>query len=243
MYQYSGGDNWFEIGDAKSKLYGGSFGLVGTDSAGDLYRYTGTPNEWERIGGPAAQFVVTGGGVYGLNPDRTAVYEYTGSGTAWTKVGGPARQLYGGGWGLLGIDPAGDVYRYRGTPEEWTRIGGPGAQFVYGFDIYGLTPHKDAVYQNYDTDDWFKIGALADRLISSGFSRRLLATNPTGVYRYDRSPGEWTQLGGPGAQFVVGDDGIYGLRPGKDAVDRWTGHGTTWTQIGGPAHSITVYAD
>ena len=96
------------------QLYGGDFGLVGTDASG-----TGEPlgtllwwrrgmhdfvsHAWHPIGGPGASFAVTPDTVYGLTPDRTvfgltpdhgAVYRYDGTGTSWTQVGGPAAAIF-----------------------------------------------------------------------------------------------------------------------------------------------------
>jgi hypothetical protein len=61
------------------------------------------------------------------------------------------------------------------------------------------------------------------------------------IYRW--SPGEsnrlqagtWSQVGGPGAEFAVTDDGLYSLTPDRSAVYRYTGSGTAWARIGGPA--------
>ena len=62
-------------------------------STGDLWRYLGTPLEWELIGSPGANFVVTGNTVVGLSPDRSAVWQYDGTGTSWTQIGSPAGEI------------------------------------------------------------------------------------------------------------------------------------------------------
>jgi hypothetical protein len=69
-----------------------------------------------------------------------------------------------------------------------------------------------------------------------------VATNPTtgDVWRYHGTPNQWTQIGGTGAAFAVGDKTVYGLSPGGDGVWQYDGSGTSWTQIGGPASEITV---
>jgi hypothetical protein len=62
-------------------------------STGDLWRYLGTPQEWEQIGSPGATFVVTADTVFGLSPDRSAVWQYDGTGAYWTQVGSPAAEI------------------------------------------------------------------------------------------------------------------------------------------------------
>ncbi|KAK1181995.1 DNA/RNA non-specific endonuclease, partial [Streptomyces sp. NBS 14/10] len=64
----------------------------------------------------------------------------------------------------------------------------------------------------------------------------LFATNPdTGkLFRYDGTPDQWTETGGPGATFAVGDRGVYGLTPDGSGVHRWSGDGTGWTALGAP---------
>ena len=72
-----------QIGGPAGEIYGGGYGLVATNpSTGDLWRYLGTPQEWELIGSPGATFVVTGNTVVGLSPDRSAVWQYDGTGTS-----------------------------------------------------------------------------------------------------------------------------------------------------------------
>jgi hypothetical protein len=168
VVQYTGsGMSWRRIGGPASKLYGGGFGLVATNPNGDLYRYLGKPDKWERIGVAGDSFAVTSDAVYGLTPDKQAVVQYSGTGMSWTKIGGPASKLYGGDFGLVATRPPnGDLYRYLGAPDKWERIGGPGAQFAVGRDtVYGLTPDKTAVnrYTGSGTS-WTQIGFRADSI-------------------------------------------------------------------------------
>jgi hypothetical protein len=50
--------------------------------------------------------------------------------------------------------------------------------------------------------------------------------------------GNWSQIGGPGAEFAVTDDGLYALAPDRLAVYRYSGSGMAWVRIGGPAAQI-----
>ncbi|HEV2638542.1 MAG TPA: hypothetical protein VGX23_25575 [Actinocrinis sp.] len=55
------------------------------------------------------------------------------------------------------------------------------------------------------------------------------------IYEYNGTPNQWTEIGGPGAQFAVGGDHLYGLSPTSNYVAEWNGPGLGWTTIGGPA--------
>ena len=99
VWQYNGPGpdlepSWTQIGGAASALYGGGYGLLATDAAqGNLLGYTGTPGNWQQIGGPGAAFAVTVNTVYGLNPPRESVWLYLNSGMNWIKIGGAASEI------------------------------------------------------------------------------------------------------------------------------------------------------
>jgi hypothetical protein len=161
---------WTQVGGGAAQLYGGSFGLVATDpTTGDLFRYLGSPGNWEFIGGPGAAFAVTADTVYGLTPDRSAVFRYDGFGSSWTRVGGPANELYGGDFGLVATSPEnGNLFRHLGGPDNWQLIGGPGAAFTVTRDtVFGLTPDKGAVfrYDGFGTS-WTRVGGPADAIVA-----------------------------------------------------------------------------
>jgi hypothetical protein len=182
VFRFDGTPNaWTKIGFRLGQLYGGDFGLVGTDASG-----TGEPlgtllwwrrgmhdfvsHAWHPIGGPGASFAVTPDTVYGLTPDRDAVFRYNGPGQGdWTQVGTAASQIYAGPFGLVATDPTtGDLFRYLGIPMKWEQIGGPGATFaIAAGSLFGLTPDRRA------------------------------------VYRYDGSGTSWTQVGGPAAAIFA----------------------------------------
>jgi hypothetical protein len=74
----------------------------------------------------------------------------------------------------------------------------------------------------------------------------LFATNAqTGdIYRWSDGGGNgiwrgsWNRIGGPGAEFAITADGLYGLTPDRGAVYRYTGIGSAWTRFSGPAEHI-----
>jgi hypothetical protein len=153
------GTSWTQVygGPALSAIYGGIAGLVVAEPAfgGDLYRYSGTPNEWELIGGPGGCAV----GEDIFRADSSGVWVYDGSGTSWTQIwGDQVIRIYAGGWGLAAIplntttDRTSDLYRYMGTrinPTLWEDIGPPLSAYVVGDNtVYGVDydPGHQAMY-------------------------------------------------------------------------------------------------
>jgi hypothetical protein len=88
---------------------------------------------------------------------------------------------------------------------------------------------------------WGQIGTFpASKLIGGGI--HLFAVVPNGnIFRYDypEQPGKWTQVGGPGGQFVAGPSlgnyapELWALTPDKKAVMAFTDSTNHWAQIGG----------
>jgi hypothetical protein len=225
-----------------STIYGGGYGLFATNAqTGDIYRWSVNGGNdisgatWNRIGGPGAEFAVTGDGLYGLTPDRGAIYRYTGTGSTWTRFSGPAEHIYGGGFGLLATGRlTGNVYNV--LPDGMHRIGGPGAEFVVTEDsVYGLAPNRQAVYRYTGTGTtWTRIGGPTAHIYADGGGDQILATAPhTGdVYRYFATTGNWKRIGGPGGTFTITDDGVvYGLAPNRRSIWRYSGTGTSWTKV------------
>ncbi|MFD8381822.1 hypothetical protein ACFV2X_25425, partial [Streptomyces sp. NPDC059679] len=63
------------------------------------------------------------------------------------------------------------------------------------------------------------------------------ATSPQDgrIFRYDGDPDKWTEIGGPGAEFAVSNDRLYGMSPDHSTVYQWTGKDrTSWTALGDP---------
>ncbi|CAM5656745.1 Tachylectin 2 domain-containing protein OS=Streptomyces aurantiogriseus OX=66870 GN=GCM10010251_93900 PE=4 SV=1 [Streptomyces aurantiogriseus] len=251
VWHYHDG-TWIKVGGPAAKLYGGEGNLLAiSPTTANVFRYQNEPDHWQQIGGPGASFAITRFSVYGLTPDRKAVYSYDGVGTSWTRIGGAAGEIYGGPWGLVATDPnTGALFRYNNG--SWAQIGGAGASFaVTGDSVYGLTPSRDAVYR-YDGQgtSWSKIGTAAGRIWGGLWG--LIATDPsTGAlfgYQYhspDDNPDEpptWRQIGGPGFDFSVSYETVFGLstNPVGGGVYRYDGEGTSWTRIGGPADSIAA---
>lgn len=208
-----------------------------------------------------ATLVAVGKRVYALAEDGSAVYEATDRDT-WKKVGDAAAALYGGGAGLFATSAAdGSVLRYQppsagAAQGSWTPVGGPAAAFAVGRDkLYALAPDKSSVSEWDPSSGWRTVGGPAQDIYAGGAG--LFATSPAGdIYHYDRSSqssvadavadavagiasdrDRWTKIGGPGAEFVVDTDRLYGLAPDRSSVSEWT-QAKGWRTIHGPAQHL-----
>lgn len=241
VWEWQGGQSWRKVGGPAAELYAGSAGVFATSPTnGDIFRYNGTPDSWTKVGGPGLTFAMSGGRLYGLSSNRSAVWEWQ-SGETWKQVGGPAHWIYGGTVGLFATAPGnGDIFRFNNT--GWSKVGGPGRTFVVtNSGLYGLRPDGSGVWHWTGGQSWEQIGGPAGWL--AGSTTTLLATSPSNgdIYRWSGSGQNWSKIGGPGADFRVSSTGrIFGLTPNKSGV--WLhSSGETWVNVGGPAAAIAAY--
>ena len=84
---------------------------------------------------------------------------------------------------------------------------------------------------------WTIIGGSATRIYAG--SAGVFETDASGnIWVYNGTPYSWTEIGGPGAEFVEGGGHLYGLGPDSSYVAEWNGTPYSWTVIGGPAQYI-----
>ena len=182
--------------------------------------------------------------VFALGPTSNYVAEWMGLSEGWTVIGGPASEIYSGSAGVFAVSPTtGDIFEYNGTPNSWTEIGGPGAQFAEGGGhLYGLGPNDSYVAEwSGSGQNWTIIDGPASDIYAGPDG--LVATGPYGsnmdVWRYNGTPNNWTDIGGPEAyatvnDLAVGASAVYRVDPttagGVTVLDEWTG-GTTWSPI------------
>ncbi|HEX7904672.1 MAG TPA: hypothetical protein VF487_12390 [Chitinophagaceae bacterium] len=151
----------------------------------------------------------------------------------------------------------GETLLWNYTPHDWRIIGGHFSMVL---------PTGNAIYavsydQQYRVMEW--TGASAWREIGRPFGRifggKLEHSTTTGlgwstiygihavtgnIFRYEGTPGAWTEIGGPGFTFtevyfpVRQEAKLYGLSPDKTGVWEYTGIPWEWRQIGGPASWI-----
>ncbi|TGB16028.1 hypothetical protein E2651_00825 [Streptomyces sp. MZ04] len=243
VYQWSGvGTHWYRIGGPAQKLYAGSAGLFAVSpETGRVHEYEGSPDKWSDLGDGGAALAV-GRELYRLSGDRSAVHEWNGS--TWVPlggIGGPVKELYAGHAGLFAVGAeTGRVHAYGGAPDKWSDLGDGGAALAVSGELYRLSGDRSAVHE-WNGSDWVPIGGRAKDLYTGDVagSAGLFATSPdTGrILRYDGTPHQWSDTGGPGATFLAADKRLLGVSPNGRGVYLWSGNGTSWKYIGIPKTS------
>ncbi|MEU9046566.1 MULTISPECIES: phospholipase A2 [unclassified Kitasatospora] len=90
VMEYAGpGDKWKPVRTERTEHLYAANTLYATDRAGDILKYNGHPDKWNRIGNPGAAFATSGDHLYGITPDGSALNEYTGKNDVWTARGAP----------------------------------------------------------------------------------------------------------------------------------------------------------
>ncbi|MEV4548844.1 hypothetical protein [Nonomuraea wenchangensis] len=170
------GTSWTTIGGPATRLYGGDPGLFATEPGTDfIYRYTGDPFTWQRIGTAGASFALTGDDLYGLTPDRTRVNHWqpddrTEPWPTWAYAAGEAAELWGGRAGLFSTDPSRSRLRVladagNGVADQtWRDIGPAGAEVAVGRQaVYVLSGNRSRILR-WSGGAWQDIGGPAQTL-------------------------------------------------------------------------------
>lgn len=207
------------------------------NNTGDIYRYTGTGDQWQKIGNPGRMFVTAGhtladpDRLYGLDPAGMGVHRFKGTPDDWTQVGYAAAEIYGGGDKLYATNPdTGNIYEYTGTSDLWIKIGGPGKMFataggnllggpdypghINPSKLYGLSPDGVGIWEYSGTpEQWDRVSKRRPYSQICGGGHLLLAIDSsTGdVYKYGGEPNTWQQISGPVEMFAV--DPYYAFSP------------------------------
>ena len=170
--------------------------------------WTGVPQHWTVIGGPAVHVYAGSAGVFAIEPATGDIAEYNGTPGSWTVIGGPGQQFVEGGGHLYGLGPNFDyVAQWNGTPGSWTIIGGAAKHLYAGaFGLVATGPNGstgDIWHYNGTPGDWTDIGAPGGSI----YAYSAVAVGSDAVYR----------IGAPNSAGVT-------------VVDEWTG-GTAWNPI------------
>ncbi|MEU4232588.1 hypothetical protein AB0F17_50540 [Nonomuraea sp. NPDC026600] len=172
------GTSWTTIGGPAVRLYGGEPGLFATDpEAGWIFRYSGRPFAWDRVGTAGASFALTNRHLYGLTPERALVNRWLSDDPSapwppWTYAAGPAAELYGGPAGLFSTDPSRARLRVLTdlttglAGQSWQDIGPAGAEVVVGREaVFVLTEDRSRILRwSADSGTWQHIGGPAQTL-------------------------------------------------------------------------------
>jgi len=184
-------------------------------SSHDIYYYTGVL--WTKVGGPGSMFVVAGTGkLYALTENRQEVKRYDGA-SGWVNVGGAASEIYGAidqsGPGLYGRSPG------SGDLIEYT---GTGWRKIYDYNDAGTT-----IYAFYAFGSHGKVYGLFDGI----------------PYRYNGTPLQWTQIGGPAWEILAAENVLYAVDPVTRSLWQYDGTPSSWTMIGLPSKTYAVGDD
>ncbi|MFB7190313.1 hypothetical protein ACFCZT_34610 [Streptomyces sp. NPDC056230] len=177
VYQFDGYDgngqpSWGKIGGSNfTGVATGNWGVLSSaSSGGDLWHYTGTPNQWEVIApGAALDTVAIGKDTVYRRGQDWGIHRYDGFGTTWTALTGPlvghAVAMNVGNWGFVYSDfDVKTMYRFVGDPGGWTWA--------------PIGPHRPSF-------------AVADDTVYA------ISLDESTVYRYDGQGTSWTDIGGP----------------------------------------------
>ncbi|MGW7533293.1 S1 family peptidase [Amycolatopsis sp. NPDC054798] len=232
---YSGtGSTWTTLGTGFDRIYAGESALVATRAdTHDVYRYTGTPGQWAKIGGPGDGFVVNADGVYGYNGG--GVLRWTGTGAGWETVGPAGTAFYAAGHLLARTVPgSGDLYLMT-APGTWAKIGTAGTGFAINDDgIYGA--NGGGVYHWTGTGSTWSSAGKAQSALYAG-AHTLLGIEPATKDVNLLTSSGWTRIGGSGDSFAANADAVYGVNGG--GIYRWTAQ-SGWAGIGPATRALAT---
>ncbi|MEU6786853.1 hypothetical protein ABZ912_47320 [Nonomuraea angiospora] len=172
------GTSWTSVGGPAARLYGGEPGLFATNPEdGWIFRYSGRPFDWQRIGTAGASFALTDRHLYGLTPERAMVNRWLSEEPSppwppWIYTAGPAAELYGGPAGLFSADPSRVRLRVLAdastavVSQSWQDIGPTGAEVAVGREaVYVLTEDRSRILRwSAGSGTWEYIGGPAQTL-------------------------------------------------------------------------------
>jgi Tectonin domain len=109
-------------------------------------------------------------------------------------------------------------------------------------DVIGLTPNGEVV--TYDglgnqtiIGSVLQLGAAAAQIYAGGWGVAATNAKTGNIYQYNGGielEAQWTQIGGPGSMFAVGDNALYGLSPDGSGVWEYVNSSIPWGPLGSP---------
>ena len=256
-------------GDSGSPLINAQGRIIGVASHGDAssgnstYRplYSSSAwisrflrGRWTQIRGPV-QDVILGLNTIESFPLIYATDRATGDiegydGASWTHVGGPGQMFAVAGAGALyGLTLDGmQVKRFAGSATGWTTVGGAAEEIFGAVDhhprgLYATNPQSGDLMA-YDGSSWRKVSSPAEQFAfgRDGVIYRIDLGGGS-VSRYQRSIGQWTQIGGPAGEIHAAAGSFYATDPNSGDLYQFSGSASSWTRIGGPARQFAVGDD
>jgi len=97
------------------------YGLTPDKSA--VYKYNGTPENWTKVGGPAASLIGGGSFLYATQPGTGKLWRYSGKGEQWEEVGTPGTGFVAAGRTIYGMTTdKSEVYQFNDDNAESKRL-------------------------------------------------------------------------------------------------------------------------
>jgi hypothetical protein len=247
IWEYEGSpNNWSQIySGTVRQVHAGGWGVVATDTAGNVLGYPATTRSWTTIGSTGAgtfgsQFAVGNTNIVRLSPAADSVSVSTGSG--WTTIHGSRSAVYNGGR-IVTTDFTGTEFSWLNSGDSWANIGKPGDQIVVTGTsrVYGIALDHTSVWMTPDNSTkWSQVGQASSELFGG------ITANPAGtpvasskdIWMYQGSGTTWDRQNGPGTMFALaGSSGnvLYMLDSTRSSVQQSNNIGTTnpsWTTVG-----------
>jgi len=217
---------------------------------GEILRWLGSPDKWERIGND--------GRIISMAPDGNALYllfndgevlRWLGSPDKWERIGNDGRivSMAANGNALYLLLKDGEVLHWRGSPDNWQRIGNDGrivSMAAGGNALYLLFNDGEVLRWLGSPDSWERIGNDG-RIVSiagNGNAPNLLFRDGE-VLRWRGNPDNWQRIGNDGRIISMAADGnaLY-LLFNDGEVLRWLGSPDSWERIGNDSRIVSMAA-
>jgi hypothetical protein len=176
------------------------------------------------------------------------LYQYNNSPDSWTVVGNDVKQIAAGDIGLYATMENDAIYKYSGSGTTWSKLALPNGDTVATLaaganDVLALDLTASQIYRYPGSGSWTAIGATFQTYsgVTSGGQDIFtdLGGNP---WLYSGTPGQWSQVGGPGDQFVAGDDWTAAITPSHGDVFLFPVGGGSWIDTGHNANELFIGA-
>lgn len=173
-----------------------------------VQRWDGSGATWTVIGGPASHLYGGGAGLFATHPGDGRIYRYDSGANFWPYVGNAGADFAVTGRHLYGLTPdRSEVFQWNGgASSSWFRVGGPATSLRAGpGHVFATTPDHGKLLRYTDSpESWTPASeAGADFTITADHIFRLSPDRSAVFQGSTRTPGTWTQIGGPAAAVAA----------------------------------------
>ncbi|GGP75979.1 hypothetical protein GCM10010278_62960 [Streptomyces melanogenes] len=173
-----------------------------------VHRWDGSGATWTVIGGPASHLYGGGAGLFATHPGDGRIYRYDSGANFWPYVGNAGADFAVTGRHLYGLTPdRSEIFQWNGgASSSWFRVGGPATSLhASPGHVFATTPDHGKLLRYADSpESWAPASeAGADFTITADHIFRLSPDRSAVFQGSTRSPGTWTQIGGPAAAVAA----------------------------------------